>query len=87
MFDTLAQPVVALRFFLAGATAYVVYEIFYALKTLFPVNVVALITDFLSVIAAGGIFFLTAVHCNYGRILFYEFICFFFYVLLNSPRA
>lgn len=76
MFDSLSQPLVALWFIVAGAAAYVTYELFYALKTLFPLKVVSLATDFLSVVAAGGIFFFTAAKCNYGRLLFYEFFCF-----------
>lgn len=76
MFDSLSQPLVALWFIVAGAAAYVTYEVFYALKTLFPLKAVALVTDFLSIVAAGGVFFFTAAKCNYGRLLFYEFFCF-----------
>ena len=76
MFDTLGQPFVSLWFILAGTVAYGLYEFFYAVKMILPFKVISIITDFLSVMGAGAIFFFTALKFNYGRLLFYEFLCF-----------
>ena len=77
MFDALNQPYVALCFITGGIFWYVLYEIFFMIRTIFPFRIIEFITDFLAVCCGGGLFILVSSFSNDGRILFYEVLCFF----------